>query len=194
MEQQIQDLINSIKKDGIESATNESKRIIEEAEKKAEKILSDAKSERDRMLRDGEKELKKEMERNTEALKMASRDLSLSFKKDVEKRFQDILDEKVSSSFDESVLKELIVSVIKAEFNSDTVVVLPEDKKKALTSGLVKEIKSSLENGVEFAFSTQFNGGFKVMDKDGRAYVDLSDEEVTKLLYPYLSSAVRDII
>ena len=41
MEQQIQDLIASIKKDGIESATNESKKILEEARKEAERIVNE---------------------------------------------------------------------------------------------------------------------------------------------------------
>ena len=55
MEQQIQDLIASIKKDGIESATNESKKILEEARKEAERIVNEARKERDKIIADGKK-------------------------------------------------------------------------------------------------------------------------------------------
>ncbi len=194
MEQQIQDLINSIKKDGIENATNESKRIIEEAQKKADEIINAAKAERDKLISDAEKEIAREKANYTESLKMAARDLSLSFKKDTEAKFQAILDEKVKGSFDESLLKELIAAVVKAEFDSDVTIVLPSDRKEALSSSLAKELGKELERGVAITFSNSFNGGFKVMDKDGKAYIDLSDDEVTKLLYPYISEAVRALI
>ena len=194
MEQQIQDLINSIKKDGIDSATNESKRIIEEAEKKAETIIKDASAERDKLLADGRRQLEKEKESFSESLKMAARDLSLSFKKEVEGKIQALLDEKVKGAFDENLLKELLKTVIEAEFKGDVIVELPKEQKTAVAQSLAEELASSLGKGVELSFSSSLQGGFRVLAKDGRAYIDLSDDEVTKLLYPYLSSSVRDLI
>ena len=194
MEQQIQDLINSIKKDGIDSATNESKRIIEEAEKKAEIIIKEANAERDKLLADGRRQLEKEKESFSESLKMAARDLSLSFKKEVEGKIQALLDEKVKGAFDENLLKELLKTVIEAEFKGDVIVELPKEQKTAVAQSLAEELASSLGKGVELSFSSSLQGGFRVLAKDGRAYIDLSDDEVTKLLYPYLSSSVRDLI
>ena len=194
MEQQIQDLINSIKKDGIDSATNESKRIIEEAEKKAETIIKEANAERDKLLADGRRQLEKEKESFSESLKMAARDLSLSFKKEVEGKIQALLDEKVKGAFDENLLKELLKTVIEAEFKGDVIVELPQEKKTAVAQSLAEELASSLRKGVELSFSSSLQGGFRVIAKDGRAFIDLSDDEVTKLLYPYLSSSVRDLI
>ena len=194
MEQQIQDLINSIKKDGIDSATNESKRIIEEAEKKAETIIKEANAERDKLLADGRRQLEKEKESFSESLKMAARDLSLSFKKEVEGKIQALLDEKVKGAFDENLLKELLKTVIEAEFKGDVIVELPKEQKTAVAQSLAEELASSLGKGVELSFSSSLQGGFRALAKDGRAYIDLSDDEVTKLLYPYLSSSVRDLI
>ena len=45
MELQIQDLVSSIRKDGIEAANAEAEAIISEAKKKAETIVADAKAE-----------------------------------------------------------------------------------------------------------------------------------------------------
>ncbi len=194
MEQQIQDLINSIKKDGIDSATNESRKIIEEAEKKAETIIREANAERDKLIADGMRQLEKEKESFSQSLKMAARDLSLSFKKDVENKIQALLDEKVKGAFDESLLKDLLKTVIEAEFKGDVVVELPEEKKKTIALSLAQELASSLKRGVELSFSSSLQGGFRVVAKDGRSFIDLSDDEVTKLLFPYLSSSVRDII
>ncbi len=194
MEQQIQDLINSIKKDGIDCAEEEKKRIIEEAEKERDRIISEAKKERDNMLKSAMNEVEKEKERNNEALRLAARDLSLSFKKEVEKKLQAILDEKIVSAFDSELLKDTLKTVINAEFTSGAVVTLPEDAKAKLSTSLLKELTKELGEGVEIVYSKDFGGGFKVMDKDGKAYIDLSDDETVKLLYPYLSSKIRELI
>ncbi len=194
MEQQIQDLINSIKKDGIDSATNESRKIIEEAEKKAETIIREANAERDRLIADGMRRLEKEKESFSESLKMAARDLSLSFRKEVEGKIQTLLDARVKEAFDGNLLRDLLKTVIEAEFKGDVTVELPEEKRKAVASSLAQELASSLSRGVELSFSSSLGGGFRVIAKDGRAFIDLSDDEVTKLLYPYLSSSVRELI
>lgn len=194
MEQQIQDLIDSIRKDGIENAENESKKIIEEAQIKAHDIVKKAEEEKAGLIADAEKEIAREKANYLESLRMAARDLSLSFKKETEEKFQTILDSSVKNAIDEKVLKELITTVVKAEFDSDVVVVLPAEAGKNISSSLASALASELKRGVELSYSSQLNGGFKVIDKDGKAYIDLSDDEITKLLYPYISQAVRDLI
>ncbi len=193
MEQQIQDLIASIKKDGIESATNESKKILEEARKEAERIVNDAKKERDKIIADGKKTIEIERESSISSVKQAARDVSLTLRKNLEEKFQKILGQKVSAALDEKVLAEAIVAVVKGESNGCDVEVSKEmvDKVNAvLTSQFAKE----LEKGVTLRASSSVSGGFKVYSKDGSAYIDLSDEEITKLLYPYLSSSLKEII
>ena len=55
MEQQIQDLIASIRKEGIDSARAEADRIIQEAKDKADAIVREAEKERDKMVPDAQK-------------------------------------------------------------------------------------------------------------------------------------------
>ena len=193
MEQQIQDLIASIKKDGIESATNESKKILEEARKEAERIVSEAKKERDKIIADGKKTIEIERESSISSVKQAARDVSLTLRKNLEDKFKKILGQKVSSSLDEKVIAEAIVAVVKGECNGCDVEVSKEmvDKVNAV---LTSQFAQELEKGVTLRSSSSVSGGFKVYSKDGSAYIDLSDEEITKLLYPYLSSSLKEII
>ena len=193
MEQQIQDLIASIKKDGIESATNESKKILEEARKEAERIVNEARKERDKIIADGKKTIEIERESSISSVKQAARDVSLTLRKNLEDRFKKILGQKVSSSLDEKVIAEAIVAVVKGECNGCDVEVSKEmvDKVNAV---LTSQFAQELEKGVTLRSSSSVSGGFKVYSKDGSAYIDLSDEEITKLLYPYLSSSLKEII
>ena len=57
MELQIQDLVSSIRKDGIEAANAEAEAIISEAKKKADAIIADAKSEAKSIQEASEKEI-----------------------------------------------------------------------------------------------------------------------------------------
>lgn len=194
MEQQIQDLINSIKKEGIDSANEEKRKIIEEAEAKAQAIINEANAEKDKLLSDSMQQIEKEKESLKESLRMASRDLSLSFRKEVEGKIQALLDEKVKEAFDYETLKSLLKTVIEAEFKGDVTVVLPLEKKKDIALSLASELASELTKGVDLTFSASLQGGFRVVSKDGRAFIDLSDDECVKLLYPYISSSVRELI
>ncbi len=194
MEQQIQDLINSIKKEGIDSANEEKRKIIEEAEAKAQAIIKEANAEKDKLLSDSVKQIEKERESLKESLRMAARDLSLSFRKEVEGKIQALLDEKVKEAFDYETLKSLLKTVIEAEFKGDVTVVLPLEKQKEVALSLASELASELTKGVDLTFSASLQGGFRVVSKDGRAFIDLSDDECVKLLYPYISSSVRELI
>ncbi len=192
MEQQIQDLIASIKKDGIESATNESKKILEEARKEAERIVSEAKKERDKIIADGKKTIEIERESSISSVKQAARDVSLTLRKNLEEKFQKILGQKVSAALDEKVLAEAIVAVVKGESNGCDVEV-SKDMVDKINAILTSQFSKDLENGVTLRASSSVTGGFKVYSKDGSAYIDLSDEEITKLLYPYLSSSLKEM-
>ena len=157
MEQQIQDLIASIKKDGIESATNESKKILEEARKEAERIVNEARKERDKIIADGKKTIEIERESSISSVKQAARDVSLTLRKNLEDKFKKILGQKVSSSLDEKVIAEAIVAVVKGECNGCDVEVSKEmvDKVNAvLTSQFAKE----LEKGVTLRASSSVSG------------------------------------
>ena len=193
MEQQIQDLIASIKKDGIESATNESKKILEEARKEAERIVSEAKKERDKIIADGKKTIEIERESSISSVKQAARDVSLTLRKSLEEKFKKILGQKVSSALDERVLADAIVAVVKGE-EDGCVVEVSKDMVDKVNAILTSQFAKELEKGVTLRSSSSVSGGFKVYSKDGSAYIDLSDEEITKLLYPYLSSSLKEII
>ena len=192
MEQQIQDLIASIKKDGIESATNESKKILEEARKEAERIVSEAKKERDKIIADGKKTIEIERESSISSVKQAARDVSLTLRKNLEEKFQKILGQKVSAALDEKVLAEAIVAVVKGESNGCDVEV-SKDMVDKINAILTSQFSKDLENGVTLRASSSVTGGFKVYSKDRSSYIDLSDEEITKLLYPYLSSSLKEM-
>ncbi|MGN1189200.1 MAG: hypothetical protein ACI4SL_02265, partial [Candidatus Ornithospirochaeta sp.] len=160
--------------------------------KEAERIVSEAKKERDKIIADGKKTIEIERESSISSVKQAARDVSLTLRKNLEEKFQKILGQKVSAALDEKVLAEAIVAVVKGESNGCDVEV-SKDMVDKINAILTSQFSKDLENGVTLRASSSVTGGFKVYSKDGSAYVDLSDEEITKLLYPYLSSSLKEM-
>ena len=91
MEQQIQDLIASIKKDGIEEATKESNKIISDAKAQAASIIKKAEEDSAKLIEDARKSIALEKSSAEASIKQAGRDVSLSLKKSIENEFNNIL-------------------------------------------------------------------------------------------------------
>ncbi|MBR0138962.1 MAG: hypothetical protein IJM17_01595 [Firmicutes bacterium] len=184
MELQIQDLVSSIKKDGIEAANKEAEAIIAEAKKQAASILSDARSEADKIKENAEKEV--EVYKNSARLsaEQAKRDAGLAFKNEVENEFKKLLSAKVGEALNDKALPTLIAAALNGEDPSGYAVELGQVS-EALKSGLAEKLGAGLEIRPSKAVKT----GFRLAAKDGSGFFDCSDEEITQMLMPFL----RDI-
>ena len=118
MELQIQDLVSSIKKDGIESANREAAQILAEAKAQAEKIVADARSEADKLRADAQAEI------GAELTKLLAQDTHKA------------LDDKALASLITAALQGEDASAYAAEVASVT---------DALKSELASELKAGLE-------------------------------------------------
>jgi len=83
MELQIQDLVSSIKKDGIESANREAAQILAEAKAQAEKIVADARSEADKLRADAQAEIGVFKASAQLSAEQAKRDAVLAFRQEI---------------------------------------------------------------------------------------------------------------
>ena len=194
MEIQIQDLITSIKTDGIEKAKAEAAEIISKAKAEAEAIIRDANQEREKILSNARREIETESRSAEEKLRQAARDASLTFKKSVDDEIAKIMKEAVDTSLDSDCLSRLIESVVSSSFVADAEITISESDKDKVASGLINALSQKLKKGLTLKTSSLLSGGFIVKASDGSGYFDLSDDEIAKLLYPYLSENLRKLL
>ena len=115
MELQIQDLVSSIKKDGIDSANQEAAAILSDARKQAAAIVADAKAEADKLRSDAKAEIevfKSSAQLNAE---QAKRDAVLAFRQEVQKEFEKLLAADVGKALDQQALAKLIQAALQGE-------------------------------------------------------------------------------
>ena len=193
MEQQIQDLVASIRKEGIDSAKAEAERIISEARAQADAIVKEAEKERDKMIADAEKSIALEKSSSEATIKQAARDVSLSLRKSIEDEYSKILSAAISKEMHGSNLVSIISAVLSGDL-SGTAVELPQEDLSALSAELSKTFASEIASGLEFRPSQSVQAGFRISEKDGSGYIDVSAEKCQELLFPYLSDSLKSIL
>ena len=80
MDDQLQSLIDKIKKEGVASAETSAAQIIAEAEKKAAQIIADAKSQAAGIVKEAKAESERLEKSSEDAIKQAGRNLLISFR------------------------------------------------------------------------------------------------------------------
>jgi len=180
MELQIQDLVTSIRKEGIDAANAEAEAIIAEAKKKAEALTADAKNEAKAAVDAAEKEIAVLKERAAVSAEQAKRDAMLSFKAGVQAEFERLLAAGIRKNLDGEALGKLIRAAV-AEEDISRYAAEVADVSDALKAELAEELKK----GLEIRPTKGVKAGFRLASKDGSGYFDCSDEEIMAMLMPY---------
>ena len=176
MEIQIQDLVQSIKRDGIEEAQKQADAIVAAAKEQAAQIIAESKVQAEKNIDAANREI----ESSKALIKQAERDAVLSVKKDLEQMLERIMAEKVAKDLSEKSLASLIIAAIGGEDPAKYTVEIDEAK-SAVKSVLAKQIEKGLEIRPVKGMS-----GMKLVCKDGSGFFDFSDEEIAALLRPFL--------
>ena len=193
MEIQIQELIDSIKKDGLEQAKKDAVAYLENAKAEADRIVADANDEAAKLIEKAKKEIALEEKSSKATLEQAARDAVLSFKKGVEQELDKIMNEEVSASVDGALLERLIDEVVSSDLVGKDAVIEVKDV-KAVSEAFVKKLSDKVKKGLTIKSSNQVSGGFRVIEKDGSGYIDLTEREIAALLKPYLNESLKELI
>jgi V/A-type H+-transporting ATPase subunit E len=178
MELQIQDLVSSIKKDGIDSANQQAAAILADARKQADAIIADAKSQADKLRDDAKAEI--EVFKNSAQLsaQQAKRDAVLAFRQEVQQEFEKILAADVGKALDQQTLAKLIQAALQGEDVSGYAVEVGQVTDR-------QQLAQELKNGLELRPSKKVGAGFRLAAKDGSGYFDCSDQEIAEMLMPF---------
>ncbi len=195
MAQQIQDLVASIRKDGIEAAQKEADQILADAKAKAEELVNSARKEAAQEIEKAQREIDTRDQSARSSLQQASRDVQLSLKKAIQEELDGILVSNIEKAYSSKELSSIIIAVIQSLSDVETKT-LELDKKSfdSLASSLKSDLGSAVKKGLEIKAIPSVSSGFKVSEKDGSAFYDFSAEEMAQLLKPFLSPSIEKIV
>jgi V/A-type H+-transporting ATPase subunit E len=195
MDIQLHELIEKIKKDGIESASEEASRLKREAEAEAKRIVEAAKKEAEGILSKAKTDAERTEKAGIAAVGQASRNTVLGFKSEIQNLLDAIVSKEAKAAFDETTLKAALPELIKGWAGKDDLaVILPEGDLKKIEAFLKDKLAGELKNGLELKSDRNLEAGFRISNKDGSAYYDFSAESVAELFSAYLNPRLAETL
>ncbi len=198
MEIQLQELIEQIKKDGVEAAESKAASILASANAEAEKIVSDAKTQAEKILLEAKENNERLVRVSEDAIRQAGRNLLISFRESVAKELDAVVSSSVTAVYSSDKLTELIARVVeswsKNPDSEDVSVLLNSKDLESLESSLLAALKEKMLDGVTLKPNDNFDGGFRIAVNNGTAYYDYSAQAVTEMLSVYLNPRVTALM
>ena len=198
MEIQLQELIEQIKKDGVDAAEAQAEAIIVSAKAEAEKIIADAKAEADKLMANAKAENAKAVKSGEDAIRQAGRNLLISFRESVTKELKAIVSDNVNTVYSSDAFAKLIINAVECWAGKpeadDISVILNDGDLAKLEEALLAELKVKMLGGVTLKANDNFDGGFRIAVNNGTVYYDYSAEAVTDMLSDYLSPKVTALL
>jgi len=194
---QVQELIDKIKRDGIETATAEAAKIRQAAEAEAKGIVDAAKKEAAKVTEKARLDAERAEKAGVAALEQASRNLLLVFRDEVQALLDRIVLDQLKEAYSDDALKKVLPEMLAAwspKEQGSLEVLLSAASLAKLTSFFKTKLAKELKKGLELNSDSSLSGGFRIANKDGSAYYDFSADSVAEMLCAYLNPRLAEIL
>ncbi|MDR1179687.1 MAG: V-type ATP synthase subunit E [Spirochaetales bacterium] len=197
MDIQLKELIETIKKEGIDSADSRAAQIIAEAETKARAIVARAEEDAVRILADAKREIERTEQSSKEALVQAGRDLILGLEKRIIALFDGVIKTQSGEALQGRGLEDAVAGLVRAwaaKGPAGLEVLLPAEELKKIEGSLRAKLSEELKKGLVLKPVPQIEAGFRIGESGGSAHYDFTAEGVAEILAEYLNPRLAGIM
>jgi V/A-type H+-transporting ATPase subunit E len=194
---QLKELIDTIHRDGVDKARQESESLLKQAKAQADEIVAAARVQAEEMLANARRERERLDRSGRDSLQQASRDLMLGVHQQLEALFSALLRDKVLESFQDKDITAAIAAMISSwlpERQDKMDILLPQDRFDSMAKALRKAMAGKIAAGIEIKAAADVANGFRVAEKDGHAYYDFSAESIAESLSQFLNPVMAGIV
>lgn len=199
MAEELQHLIERIRKEGVENAQREADQILTKAREKAAAVVSEAESKARQILEKAQKDAQVYMEGSQRTLEQAARDLIITVGAGVESVLNEMAGKAVGEALDIHFLRDVLGRIIEAYFQKGAretrieVLASPEDQKK-----LVEFFKSRYQMGLGETLTVladhEIVRGFRVRSQGNRVTHEFTQEAIADALGEFLRPHLSEIV
>ena len=197
MDIRVQELLERIKREGVESAEAQAAAIVADAETRRSALIATAEKEGKAIIERAKADAARTGDAGKAALAQASRDLILAFRGEMEKLLASIVKREVDAAIDADTLKKALPAILEAwskDGRDELSVLLPEKELKSLEAYFRDKLNASLKKGVEFKPLKDTKSGFRLVEKGGALYYDFTAQAVAEMLGAYLNTRLAAIV
>ena len=197
MSVQLNELIDRIKKEGLEAAEQEAARVRLQAEEQAARVIADAQARAEALLSRARTEAQRFEQTGREGVRQAGRDVVLNLRKELETLFSTILQSRVSGALQGDAVKEALAALFRnwrSDSQAGPEVLVPARTWDAMRDQLLAALADQIRGGLTIKPAGSVRGGFRVAEKDGRAYFDFTDESLSEFLMEHLNPRLAECL
>jgi V/A-type H+-transporting ATPase subunit E len=187
MSEQVQELIDRIRRDGVAVAAREAEAILADARRRAGEILASAEASAAALRASAEADARRERERGELALKQSARDLLLRVGHELEALVLELLEQRASEVLDPAIIEKLLLrfAEVFADRGGDPVpldVWIGPAEQERLLAFCRGELRSALERGVEVHIDWRLQRGFDLRLKGGELRHEIRPRAIAEAL------------
>ena len=200
MAEEIKELIEKIRSEGVRAGEDKAKAIELDALKRARQITADAEVEAKRLLSEARESISRSEESSRSSLKQAARDVIIGLKKEMLVALNKITLSHVHKTLTAEETGKLIAHLLKeckAKDKGDVIVSLKKEDADKLAGLFMSELSDELKKHLVLKPSEDMRGGFTISYDHGKSYYDFTDralaEYIGSYIRPKLSEILKDI-
>ena len=198
MAEELQHLIERIRKEGVESGEKAAESLVAEAKQKAAKIVADAQKQAKDMVAKAEADSAAFAERGQATLRQSARDLLISIGGSVGDVVAGIVDAQVGAALTPDLMAQMLLKLADAYAKDGAeggiVAMLGEADAAAVKAAFAKEYQSKLAAGIQIESRKEIFKGFRVGAKGGQVFHDFTKEAIADSLANFLRPELAQIV
>ena len=198
MAEELQHLIERIRKEGVESGEKAADSLVAEAKQKAAKIVADAQKQAKDLVAQAETDAAAFAERGRATLQQAARDLLISVGGAIGKVVGGIVEAKVGAALTPDLMAQMLLKLAEAYARDGgaggMVAMLGEADAAAVKAAFAKEYQNKLAAGIQIESRKEIFKGFHAAKKDGQVFHDFTKEAIAESLANFLRPELAQIV
>lgn len=198
MAEELQPLLDQIRKEGIEKAETEAAEILSQAKEKAAQMVRDAETKAKELVAKAETDSEVFTQRSIATLEQSARDVLITVGQGIENILSELVAESVDQALGIEVLEKIMVSMAGscAEQHGETRIelLLNEADQAELVKFFAGKYSDKMIGGLELHVDNDILKGFKVSFADDHVYLDFTQEAIAEALTAFLRPKLAEIV
>ena len=199
MAEELQSLLEKIRRDGVEKASAERENMLQQAKDEASAIIAAAQEEAQKIRSEATRDAEALTKRAESAIRQAARDILLELKSELKKRVEAIVrartDEALTSDFMAEIIREVAQSVLKGSAAGNTIdVMVAPVKCEELVKKLTASAGADLVEKISVFPNSAAGRGLKISVEGDQVFFDFSDAALSEMVCSYAGSRVSAVI
>ncbi|MBU4376175.1 MAG: hypothetical protein KKD29_01705 [Candidatus Omnitrophica bacterium] len=197
MAEDLKNLIEKIREEGIKAAEDKARAIEGKAKKLADNIVQDARHKADDIIKRGEEEAKKTEESGYASLKQAGRDIMISLRKEINSMLSKITAGRMREALTPAEMAKVISAIIKEgpKTSKEGVIISANSKDiEKLEKSLMAELGDEIKQGITLKRSDEITGGFIISYDSGKSYFDFTDKSLAAHISFRMNQKLKELL